>query len=100
MSDGRVLPITDEELRRLPLPIACAIKLVGFLPATRERHLVGSGGGCLAGLGDGMVLLGQESLVPAEVGEGVFGGDAVQSGELVSGLDGRDDAGEAAGASG
>lgn len=32
MSDGRVLPITDEELRRLPLPIACAIELVGFRP--------------------------------------------------------------------
>jgi DNA end-binding protein Ku len=33
MSDGRVIPITDEELRRLPLPTARAIELVGFLPA-------------------------------------------------------------------
>jgi DNA end-binding protein Ku len=33
MSDGRVIPITDEELRRLPLPTARAIELMGFLPA-------------------------------------------------------------------
>jgi DNA end-binding protein Ku len=33
MADGRVIPITDEELRRLPLPTARAIELVGFLPA-------------------------------------------------------------------
>ncbi|MFF9128526.1 Ku protein [Streptomyces sp. NPDC014889] len=33
MADGRVIPLTDEELRQLPLPTARAIELVGFLPA-------------------------------------------------------------------
>ncbi|MFE4415577.1 Ku protein [Streptomyces sp. NPDC056821] len=30
---GRIIPLTDEELRQLPLPTVHAIKLVGFLPA-------------------------------------------------------------------
>ncbi|MFJ6564698.1 Ku protein [Streptomyces sp. NPDC091412] len=34
MADGRVIPLTGEELRQLPLPTARAIELVGFLPAT------------------------------------------------------------------
>ena len=33
MADGRVIPLTEDELRRLPLPTARAIELVGFLPA-------------------------------------------------------------------
>ncbi|MGW3498355.1 Ku protein [Streptomyces sp. NPDC001020] len=31
---GRVIPVTDEELRRMPLPTARAIELVAFLPAS------------------------------------------------------------------
>ncbi|MFJ5901761.1 Ku protein [Streptomyces sp. NPDC093064] len=30
---GRIIPLTDEELRQLPLPTMRAIELVGFLPA-------------------------------------------------------------------
>ncbi|MFF4761046.1 Ku protein [Streptomyces sp. NPDC001292] len=33
MAGGRIIPLTDEELRQLPLPTARAIELVGFLPA-------------------------------------------------------------------
>ncbi|MFE9312889.1 hypothetical protein ACIQCF_37470 [Streptomyces sp. NPDC088353] len=32
MADGRIIPLTDEELRQLPLPQR-AIELVGFLAA-------------------------------------------------------------------
>ncbi|MFB7575609.1 Ku protein [Streptomyces sp. NPDC056165] len=32
MAGGRIIPLTDEELRQLPLPTARAIELVGFLP--------------------------------------------------------------------
>ncbi|MET7979658.1 Ku protein [Streptomyces mirabilis] len=33
LSDGRVVPVTDEELRALPLPKARAIELIAFVPA-------------------------------------------------------------------
>ncbi|GED90642.1 hypothetical protein TNCT6_77270 [Streptomyces sp. 6-11-2] len=33
MTGGRIIPLTDEDLRQLPLPTARAIELVGFLPA-------------------------------------------------------------------
>ncbi|MFJ2736061.1 Ku protein [Streptomyces sp. NPDC087317] len=33
MAGGRIIPLTDEELRQLPLPTARAIELVGFLAA-------------------------------------------------------------------
>ncbi|GAA2565313.1 MULTISPECIES: Ku protein [Streptomyces] len=33
LPDGRVIPITDEELRALPLPTARAIELIAFVPA-------------------------------------------------------------------
>ncbi|MFD4610422.1 Ku protein [Streptomyces sp. NPDC058440] len=32
MAGGLIIPLTDEELRQLPLPTARAIELVGFLP--------------------------------------------------------------------
>ncbi|MFF4828558.1 Ku protein [Streptomyces sp. NPDC001212] len=32
MAGGRIIPLTYEELRQLPLPTARAIELVGFLP--------------------------------------------------------------------
>ncbi|MEV5084696.1 Ku protein [Streptomyces sp. NPDC056159] len=34
MAGGRIIPLTDEELRQLPLSTARAIELVGFLAAT------------------------------------------------------------------
>lgn len=33
LPDGRVIPVTDEELRALPLPTARAIELIAFIPA-------------------------------------------------------------------
>ncbi|MDF3141815.1 MULTISPECIES: Ku protein [unclassified Streptomyces] len=33
LPDGRVIPVTDEELRRMPLPTARAIELTGFVSA-------------------------------------------------------------------
>ncbi|MEU6011211.1 Ku protein [Streptomyces sp. NPDC047453] len=32
--DGRGIPVTDEELRSLPLPTARAIELIAFIPAS------------------------------------------------------------------
>ncbi|QDN54165.1 Ku protein [Streptomyces sp. S1D4-20] len=34
LPDGRVIPVTDEELRALPLPTARAIELIAFIPAS------------------------------------------------------------------
>ncbi len=33
LPDGRVIPVTDDELQALPLPTARAIELLGFIPA-------------------------------------------------------------------
>ncbi|MGW2770840.1 Ku protein [Streptomyces sp. NPDC001275] len=34
LPNGRVIPVTDEELRALPLPTARAIELIAFIPAS------------------------------------------------------------------
>ncbi|MFF7191968.1 Ku protein [Streptomyces sp. NPDC008222] len=34
MPGGRLTPVTDEELRALPLPTARAIELIAFIPAS------------------------------------------------------------------
>ncbi|MGW0836569.1 non-homologous end joining protein Ku [Streptomyces prunicolor] len=44
LPDGRVIPVTDEELRQMPLPTARAIELLGFIPAAAVDPLrVGAG---------------------------------------------------------
>ena len=44
LPDGRVIPITDDELRALPLPTARAIELLGFIPAAAVDPLrIGAG---------------------------------------------------------
>ncbi|MFD3932639.1 Ku protein [Streptomyces sp. NPDC058614] len=44
LPDGRVIPVTDEELRALPLPTARAIELLGFIPAAAVDPLrIGAG---------------------------------------------------------
>ncbi|GAB2925621.1 hypothetical protein GCM10027075_27340 [Streptomyces heilongjiangensis] len=44
LPDGRVIPVTDEDLRALPLPTARAIELIAFLPASAVDLLrIGAG---------------------------------------------------------
>ncbi|MEV6383156.1 Ku protein [Streptomyces sp. NPDC051773] len=44
LPDGRVIPVTDEELRALPLPTARAIELIAFIPAAAVDLLrIGTG---------------------------------------------------------
>ncbi|MFB6961685.1 Ku protein [Streptomyces sp. NPDC056309] len=44
LAGGRIIPLTDEELRQLPLPTARAIELVGFLPTADVDPLrIGTG---------------------------------------------------------
>ncbi|MER6093395.1 Ku protein [Streptomyces bluensis] len=44
LPDGRVIPVTDEELRALPLPTARAIELIAFIPAAAVDPLrIGTG---------------------------------------------------------
>ncbi|WP_240634783.1 MULTISPECIES: non-homologous end joining protein Ku [Streptomyces] len=44
LPDGRVIPVTDEELRDLPLPTARAIELIAFIPAAAVDPLrIGAG---------------------------------------------------------
>ncbi|MGW7410025.1 non-homologous end joining protein Ku [Streptomyces sp. NPDC054833] len=44
LPDGRVIPVTDEELRALPLPTARAIELIAFIPAAAVDPLrIGAG---------------------------------------------------------
>jgi DNA end-binding protein Ku len=39
MAGGRIIPLTDDELRQLPLPTARAIELVGFLLPAADVEL-------------------------------------------------------------
>ncbi|MGW2050830.1 non-homologous end joining protein Ku [Streptomyces sp. NPDC001858] len=44
LPDGRVIPVTNEELRALPLPTARAIELIAFIPAAAVDPLrIGAG---------------------------------------------------------
>ena len=44
LPDGRVIPVTDKELRALPLPTARAIELIAFIPAAAVDPLrIGAG---------------------------------------------------------
>jgi DNA end-binding protein Ku len=55
LPDGRVIPITDEELRALPLPTARAIELIAFIPAAAVDPLRFRARGCCGYGGYGLI---------------------------------------------